>query len=222
MNKLLEARNVSRFFDDGNSEVKAVNNVSLSIDKNEKIVIYGKSGSGKSTLLNLLCGLEKFTKGDISFKNISYENNHKKLTLIRRDFMGFVYQFHYLLNEFTALENTAISAMILGENKKNAMIKAQEILEKFGLVSRLHHFPSQLSGGEKQRVAMARSLINNPDIIFLDEPTGNLDNETSKMLIDFLKNTSDEFNSAVVVATHDSEFRNFGDKILTMDSGVFV
>ena len=113
MNKLLEARNVSRFFDDGNSEVKAVNNVSLSIDKNEKIVIYGKSGSGKSTLLNLLCGLEKFTKGNISFKNISYKNNHKKLTLIRRDFMGFVYQFHYLLNEFTALENTAISAICL-------------------------------------------------------------------------------------------------------------
>lgn len=222
MNNLLVASNISRSFHDGNSEIKAVNNINLIINKNEKIVIYGRSGSGKSTLLNLLCGLEKFTAGNIFFKNVSYENDHNKLTLIRRDCMGFVYQFHHLLKEFTAVENTALSAMIVGENKKNALIKAGEILEKFGLASRLNHFPSQLSGGEKQRVAMARSLINNPDIIFLDEPTGNLDNETSKMVIEFLKNTSDELNSAVVVATHDSEFRNFGDKILTMDSGVFV
>ena len=221
MSKFLELKNISKTFET-NKKLQVIKNLSYNFHKGKIYSLMGPSGSGKSTLLNLLCGLEKFTKGNISFKNISYENNHKKLTLIRRDFMGFVYQFHYLLNEFTALENTAISAMILGEDKKNAMIKAQEILEKFGLVSRLHHFPSQLSGGEKQRVAMARSLINNPDIIFLDEPTGNLDNETSKMLIDFLKNTSEEFNSAVVVATHDSEFRNFGDKILTMDSGVFV
>ena len=136
--------------------------------------------------------------------------------------MGFVYQFHHLLKEFTALENVALSSMIIGISKKNSLSKASKILKKFGLNERLHHFPSQLSGGEKQRVAMARALINEPDLIFLDEPTGNLDNLTSKEVINYLNACANEFKSSIIVATHDPEFREFSDKILTMDSGVFV
>ena len=222
MSNLLEAKNLSRFFQEGNELIKAVNNINFSIKENEKIVIYGRSGSGKSTLLNLLSGLDTYTKGKISYKNISYDNQQNKLSHLRKENMGFVYQFHHLLKEFTALENVALSSMIVGMSKKNSLSKATEILKKFGLSERLHHFPSQLSGGEKQRVAMARALINEPDLIFLDEPTGNLDNQTSKEVINYLNTCVNEFKSSIIVATHDPEFRGFSDKILTMDSGVFV
>ena len=222
MNNLLEAKNLSKFFKEGNEKIKAVNNINFSIKESEKIVIYGRSGSGKSTLLNLLSGLDAYSEGEISYKNFNYKNQHKKLTQLRRDNMGFVYQFHHLLKEFSSVENVALGAMILGENKKKSLEKASIILEKFGLSKRLHHFPSQLSGGEKQRVAMARALINEPNLIFLDEPTGNLDKDTSREVINYLNLLADEFKSSIVVATHDPEFRNFSDKILTMDSGVFV
>ena len=222
MSNLLEAKNLSKFFQEGDELIKAVNNINFSIKENEKIVIYGRSGSGKSTLLNLLSGLDTYTEGNISYKNISYDNQQNKLSHLRKENMGFVYQFHHLLKEFTALENVALSSMIIGISKKNSLSKASEILKKFGLTERLHHFPSQLSGGEKQRVAMARALINEPDLIFLDEPTGNLDNLTSKEVINYLNACANEFKSSIIVATHDPEFRGFSDKILTMDSGVFV
>ena len=222
MNNLLEAKKLSKFYKEGNEEIKAVNNIDFSIKENEKIVIYGRSGSGKSTLLNLLSGLDTYSDGQISYKNYKYENQHRKLTQLRKESMGFVYQFHHLLKEFTSIENVALGSMISGENKKRSLDQASDILDKFGLSERLNHFPSQLSGGEKQRVAMARALINKPDLIFLDEPTGNLDKDTSKEVINYLNQLTDEFKSSIIVATHDPEFRNFSDKILTMDSGVFV
>jgi len=222
MNNLLEAKKLSKFYKEGNEEIKAVNNIDFSIKENEKIVIYGRSGSGKSTLLNLLSGLDTYSEGQISYKNYKYENQHRKLTQLRKESMGFVYQFHHLLKEFTSIENVALGSMISGENKKRSLEQASDILDKFGLSERLNHFPSQLSGGEKQRVAMARALINKPDLIFLDEPTGNLDKDTSKEVINYLNQLTDEFKSSIIVATHDPEFRNFSDKILTMDSGVFV
>ena len=222
MNNLLEANNLSKIFKEGNEEIKAVNNIDFSIKENEKIVIYGRSGSGKSTLLNLLSGLDTYSDGEISYKNYKYDNQHRQLIQLRKESMGFVYQFHHLLKEFTSIENVALGSMILGDNKKKSLEKASDILDKFGLSERLNHFPSQLSGGEKQRVAMARALINKPDLIFLDEPTGNLDKDTSKEVISYLNQLAGEFKSSIIVATHDPEFRNFGDKILTMDSGVFV
>ena len=222
MNNLLEAKNLSKFYKEGNEEIKAVNKIDFSIKENEKIVIYGRSGSGKSTLLNLLSGLDTYSDGEISYKNYKYDNEHKQLTRLRKESMGFVYQFHHLLKEFTSIENVALGSMISGENKKRSLEQASDILDKFGLSERLNHFPSQLSGGEKQRVAMARALINKPDLIFLDEPTGNLDKDTSKEVINYLNQLTDEFKSSIIVATHDPEFRNFSDKILTMDSGVFV
>jgi lipoprotein-releasing system ATP-binding protein len=222
MNNLLEAKKLSKFYKEGDEEVKAVNKIDFSIKENEKIVIYGRSGSGKSTLLNLLSGLDAYSDGEISYKNYKYNNQHKQLTQLRKGSMGFVYQFHHLLKEFTSIENVALGSMISGENKKRSLKKASDILDKFGLSERLNHFPSQLSGGEKQRVAMARALINKPDLIFLDEPTGNLDKDTSKEVINYLNQLTNEFKSSIIVATHDPEFRNFSDKILTMDSGVFV
>jgi len=222
MSSLIKTNNLSRIYHQGSSKINAVQNINFELKEKEKIVIYGRSGSGKSTLLNLLCGIEKFSDGEIFYKNTPYKNDHKKLTKIRRENMGFVYQFHFLLNEFTAAENVSLGAMIFGTNKKDSILKAKEILDKFGLVSRLNHFPGQLSGGEKQRVAMARALINKPDVVFLDEPTGNLDNDTAKEVINFLDSSVEESNASVVVATHDPEFRSFGDKILTMDSGIFV
>ena len=222
MNNLLEAKKLSKFYQEGNEEIKAVNNIDFSIKENEKIVIYGRSGSGKSTLLNLLSGLDTYSDGQISYKNYKYDNQHRKLTQLRKESMGFVYQFHHLLKEFTSIENVALGSMISGDNKKRSLEKASDILDRFGLSERLNHFPSQLSGGEKQRVAMARALINKPDLIFLDEPTGNLDKDTSKEVINYLNQLTDEFKSSIIVATHDPEFRNFSDKILTMDSGVFV
>ena len=173
-------------------------------------------------MLNLLSGLDVYSDGEISYKNYNYDNQHKRLTQLRKESMGFVYQFHHLLKEFTSIENVALGSMILGKNKKRSLEKASDILNKFGLAERLNHFPSQLSGGEKQRVAMARALINKPDLIFLDEPTGNLDKDTSREVINYLNQLADEFKSSIIVATHDPEFRNFSDKILTMDSGVFV
>jgi lipoprotein-releasing system ATP-binding protein len=222
MNNLLKAKNLSKFYKEGDEEIKAVNKIDFSIKENEKIVIYGRSGSGKSTLLNLLSGLDTYSDGEISYKNYKYNNQHKQLTQLRKGSMGFVYQFHHLLKEFTSIENVALGSMISGENKKRSLKKASDILDKFGLSERLNHFPSQLSGGEKQRVAMARALINKPDLIFLDEPTGNLDKDTSKEVINYLNQLTNEFKSSIIVATHDPEFRNFSDKILTMDSGVFV
>jgi lipoprotein-releasing system ATP-binding protein len=222
MNNLLKAKNLSKFYKEGDEEIKAVNKIDFSIKENEKIVIYGRSGSGKSTLLNLLSGLDTYSDGEISYKNYKYDNQHKQLTQLRKGSMGFVYQFHHLLKEFTSIENVALGSMISGENKKRSLEKASDILDKFGLSERLNHFPSQLSGGEKQRVAMARALINKPDLIFLDEPTGNLDKDTSKEVINYLNQLTNEFKSSIIVATHDPEFRNFSDKILTMDSGVFV
>ena len=218
MENIIQLKKVNKWYGD----FHVLKDIDFEVSEKEKVVICGPSGSGKSTLLNLLSGLDTYSDGQISYKNYKYENQHRKLTQLRKESMGFVYQFHHLLKEFTSIENVALGSMISGENKKRSLEQASDILDKFGLSKRLNHFPSQLSGGEKQRVAMARALINKPDLIFLDEPTGNLDKDTSKEVINYLNQLTDEFKSSIIVATHDPEFRNFSDKILTMDSGVFV
>ena len=140
MNNLLEAKNLSKSFKEGDEEIKAVNNIDLSIKENEKVVIYGRSGSGKSTLLNLLSGLDTYSDGEISYKNYKYDNQHKRLTQLRKESMGFVYQFHHLLKEFTSIENVALGSMILGENKKRSLEKASDILEEHHLLLKLESF----------------------------------------------------------------------------------
>ena len=222
MNKIFTEDLSKTFITDGikNSVLRDIN---FSISQGETCSIIGASGCGKSTFLHLLAKLDDYSSGKIFFNEINYSDlNSDSSASLRLDNFGFVYQFHHLLKEFTSIENVALGSMILGENKKRSLEKASDILDKFGLAERLNHFPSQLSGGEKQRVAMARALINKPDLIFLDEPTGNLDKDTSREVINYLNQLADEFKSSIIVATHDPEFRNFSDKILTMDSGVFV
>ena len=220
---VIEISQLSQYFQQGQTRLEILKDVSLKITAGEMVGLVGPSGSGKSTLLHLAGLLERPSGGKIIYMGQDCElmTDHQR-TKLRLHEIGFIYQFHHLLKEFTALENVALSSMIIGISKKNSLSKASEILKKFGLTERLHHFPSQLSGGEKQRVAMARALINEPDLIFLDEPTGNLDNLTSKEVINYLNACANEFKSSIIVATHDPEFREFSDKILTMDSGVFV
>ena len=222
MNNLLEARELSKVFEEGNKLIKAVNKINFQINTNEKIVIYGRSGSGKSTLLNLLSGLDMFSEGQIIYKNLHYENDNNKLTFLRRKNMGFVYQFHHLLKEFTAVENVALSAMILGIDKHKSLSEASKILEKFDLSDRLNHFPSQLSGGEKQRVAMARSLINKPSVIFADEPSGNLDSTNAKILHELFFELREGHNHTFVIVTHNRELAKMSDRMLEMKDGLII
>ena len=214
-------KKATKFYKEGNEEIKAVNNINFSIKENEKVVIYGRSGSGKSTLLNLLSGLDVYSDGEISYKNYKYDNQHKQLTQLRKESMGFVYQFHHLLKEFTSIENVALGSMILGENKKRSLEKASDILNKFGLTERLNHFPSQLSGGEKQRVAMARALINKPDLIFLDEPTGNLDKESGINILNILKDLNNQ-GKTVIMITHNQEHASMFKKVIELVDGKIV
>ena len=200
--------------------VKA-HNVSLEIFENEIIVLTGRSGSGKSTLLHLLAGLEKKTSGSIFFKENDYDKlKPNELTCLRRTEMGFVYQFHYLLNELSAQENVSLPLKLNNVNQDKAIAASIEILDSLGLGHRIDHKPSELSGGEKQRVAIARSLVHSPSLVILDEPTGDLDTQTSLEVINSLKKFVSDKKSSLLIATHDDNFQKIADRKLMMDSGI--
>lgn len=188
-------------------KVEALKDVSFDVEEGEYIAIMGESGSGKTTLLNIIGLLDTPTSGEIKFdnNNINYSNEKIK-NIIRNKKIGFVFQFHYLLNEFTALENVMIPALIDTKlNKIQLRSKAKELLELVELGHRIDHKPLELSGGEKQRVAIARALINDPNIILADEPTGNLDLETSETISELFKKINEEKQQTIVIVTHSSE-----------------
>ena len=221
MNNILKANQLSKTFNAKTIPVNAVKEVNIKIREGEITVLTGRSGSGKSTLLHLLAGLEQKTSGTIFYKNQSYDDlNSKKLTELRRSDMGFVYQFHYLLNELTAIENVSLPLLMNNFEKKEALEKSKEILNTLGLSHRFSHKPSELSGGEKQRVAIARSMVHSPSLVILDEPTGDLDSKTSLDVIESLKNYVKDINSSLLIATHDENFKEISDQTLTMDSGI--
>ena len=185
---ILEAKNIEKTYNEGSNKLTIIKNSSFILEKGEIVSFVGESGSGKSTLLQLCGLLDKPTSGDILINGISTKNlPNNKLTEIRKNNIGFVYQSHNLFPEFTALENVMIPLMIR-KNEKNIKDKAKSLLSDLGLENRIHHKPSALSGGEKQRVAIARALIYEPRIIFLDEPTGNLDSKNSTEIMNLLKN----------------------------------
>ena len=222
-NKVIELKNVNKIYKTKAEEIHILKNVNLSFSKGNFVSIQGKSGSGKTTLLNILGLLDVPTNGDmlIDDKIINYRNEKIK-NKIRNEKMGFVFQFHYLLNEFTALENVMMPALINKKfNKKEVREKAMELLELVGLSERVKHKPLELSGGEKQRVAIARSMINDPEIILADEPTGNLDTETSLVINNLFKKINEEKKQSIIIVTHSLELANLAEYKYKIEKGEF-
>ena len=184
-------------------------------------VIVGASGAGKSTLLHILSGLDNADEGEVKIKGTNiFSLSDDKLSKFRNKHIGFVFQFHHLLPEFDAIENVAIPLMIFGETKLNSAKRAEELLALVGMSERLHHKPAELSGGEQQRVAVARALANNPDIIFADEPTGNLDSVNSEALHKLFVKLRDELKVTFLIVTHNQQLVGLGDKVFEMKDGV--
>lgn len=197
-----------------------LDNINLSIGFREVVSIVGSSGAGKTTLLQLLGTLDKPTKGTIKIANQEpLRMSANQLAHFRNTEIGFVFQFHQLLPEFNALENVMMPALIGGLSQKEAQEKASHLLEKMGLSDRMNHFPSTLSGGEQQRVAVARSIVNKPKVLFADEPTGNLDAQFAHSLHELFFQLRDDFDLTIVIVTHNSELANMADRVLTMDKG---
>ena len=222
-NKIIELKNVNKIYKTKAEEIHILKNINLSFSKGNFVSIQGKSGSGKTTLLNILGLLDVPTNGDmfIDEKKINYKNEKIK-NRIRNEKIGFVFQFHYLLNEFTALENVMMPALINKKfNKKEVREKAMELLELVGLSERVKHKPLELSGGEKQRVAIARSMINDPEIILADEPTGNLDTETSLVINNLFKKINEEKKQSIIIVTHSLELANLAEYKYKIEKGEF-
>ena len=206
-NTIFDLKNISKEYRTKAETINVLKNINLKLNQGDFVSIQGKSGSGKTTLLNIIGLLDTPTSGEIKFdnNNINYSNEKIK-NIIRNKKIGFVFQFHYLLNEFTALENVMIPALIDTKlNKIQLRSKAKELLELVELGHRIDHKPLELSGGEKQRVAIARALINDPNIILADEPTGNLDLETSETISELFKKINEEKQQTIVIVTHSSE-----------------
>lgn len=204
-------------------DLQVLKGISLSVDSGEIVSIVGASGAGKTTLLQILGTLDRPSSGYLSFNGIEITTMSKlELSKFRNQSIGFIFQFHHLLPEFTALENVCIPAFIGKTPKEAAEKRAIELLDYLGLSDRIDHKPSELSGGEQQRVAVARSLINRPAIIFADEPSGNLDSKNARELHELFFKLRKEFNQAFVIVTHNDELADMADRKLTMSDGKIV
>ena len=213
---MLKATNIYKSF----NNIDVLKDVSIEIKKGKIISIIGKSGAGKSTLLYILSTLDKPSRGDIFFNNKKINNlKGDYLAEFRNKNIGFIFQFHNLLSEFSVLENVCMPALISSSETKKIKEKAIDLLKKLNLSDRMSHKPNELSGGEQQRVAIARSLINSPDIIFADEPTGNLDIENSKNFIKLIQKCNKDFNQTFVIVTHNKDFLKVSDYSFTLNDG---
>ena len=222
-NDIIKLENINKIYKTKAEEIHILKDVNLSFKKGEFASIQGKSGSGKTTLLNILGLLDQPTNGIIKIDGEEISQKNEKIkNEIRNEKIGFVFQFHYLLNEFSALENLMIPALInKNEDKKDIRKRAEELLVLVGLEHRAAHKPLELSGGEKQRVAIARSMINNPDIILADEPTGNLDTETSFLINNLFKKINEEKNQSIIIVTHSLELANLTNNKYKIEKGEF-
>jgi len=214
---MLEIINLNKSFGKGESAIHVLNSFSMAAEAGERVAIVGQSGAGKSTLLQIIGGLDAADSGIVRFKNDNiFDKKGKELDRYRNRDVGFVFQFHYLLDDFTAFENVMMPAMIAGEDTRENREYARELLSRFGLADRETHFPSQLSGGEQQRTALARALMNRPSLILADEPTGSLDKKNSEEVLsmfDSLKNDG----ITVLIVTHDEEIARSCDRIVKME-----
>jgi lipoprotein-releasing system ATP-binding protein len=225
MNKtsILECRQLTKRYNQGGLDVEVLKGVNLSIGIGERVAIMGASGSGKSTLLHLLGGLEKASGGEVVLDNVNLNKvSAARLARLRNSSLGFIYQSHHLLGEFTVLENAAMPLLIAGLSVKEARARAIDLLQRVGLGHRIEHKPGEISGGERQRAAIARALINKPKCVLADEPTGNLDSKTADQTYQLMLELNQELNVSFLVVTHDHELAARMGKVLHMEDGVIV
>jgi lipoprotein-releasing system ATP-binding protein len=216
---ILEAKDIHKSYD----TVEVLKGIDLVVDQGEIVSIVGSSGAGKSTLLHIIGTLDRPDSGSITINGINpFTLNDKSLSRFRNRHIGFIFQFHHLLPEFTATENVFIPLLLNGVSKTDATRRAEELLALLGLSARRHHKPSELSGGEQQRVAVARALANSPSIVLADEPSGNLDSQNARELHQLFFQLRQQFNQTFVIVTHNEELANMADRKLTMKDGRFI
>ncbi len=220
---ILTIKNLEKTFSAAAETLTILKNLNLEVSTGQKVVITGESGSGKSTLLNIIGGLDTATKGKvIAGKFMVTDLDENELSAYRSQFLGLIFQFHYLLKDFNALENVFLPAYMNGMPRKEAMQKARQLLCDVGMEHRLTHTPSKLSGGERQRVAVARSLINDPSLVLADEPTGNLDPENATIVSDMLFSLAERYNKTLILVTHDMDLATRGDVHFKVEKGNLV
>ena len=219
MSNIIECRSLCFSYSEGENKTTVLDNLNFEVKPGEKVAIIGQSGCGKSTILNLIAGLDKSSTGDVLINNSNIAKlNEKDRTELRSKNLGFVYQFHHLLNDFSSLYNVSLPLLIKGIDKRKAVKLAEDILKKVGLEKRLKHKPSQLSGGERQRVAIARAMISEPECLLADEPTGNLDANNAKEVLDLIVELNDSKRTALLIVTHDLSIANMMDRKLELSN----
>ncbi len=219
---MLRATNIAKDYNDGiRNDLHVLNDITFSLAHGETSAIIGSSGSGKTTLLNILGGLDEPTSGQVLLNDVDvHKLSERQRCIVRNKNFGFIYQFHHLLPEFTALENVAMPLLIKGSSIAQARQRAEKVLTNVGLIKRFHHKPSELSGGERQRAAIARALVHQPECILADEPTGNLDRKNAEQAIELIIDLNKQYNTSLVIVTHDLKIAERMDTIYTLEDGV--
>ena len=223
MKTIIEVKNLCKSYMSGEKPLKVLDNIDLSIHQGDFISLMGPSGSGKSTLLNIIGTMDTPNSGEIwiAGKQVTHMQENQ-LAMFRLKHIGFVFQFHYLLPEFSIEENVAMPLMISGQNRQQAIMNAREMLDYLGMTERMHHFPAEISGGEKQRAVIGRALINNPDILLADEPTGNLDKETGTKVLDLFKKIQKDMGQTFFLVTHNEQIAQIAEINYHLDNGKLI
>ena len=220
MDELIRLTNLRKVYRMGDEKIIALNDINLSIQKEEFICLLGTSGSGKSTLLNMMAGLEKPTKGEIIiYDQKLHQMNEKNVTKFRQKYVGFVFQSYNLISTLSAIENVSLGLTFQGVPKAKRDKMAKDMLDSVGLGTRLHHKPSEMSGGQQQRVSIARAFVNKPKIVFADEPTGNLDTKTTMEIMDLITGMAYEYKQTLIIVTHDTEISGYVNRVVYLRDG---
>ena len=220
---IIYVKDVRKVYQMGDEEVVALKRINLKIYKGEVCCIFGTSGSGKSTLLNQLAGMEKPTQGQVFIRRKSISRmGEEELAAFRQEHMSFIFQSYNLLPSMTAVENVAMPLMFKGVERKKREAMAENLLRRVGLSHRLHHYPSQMSGGQQQRAGIARAFVSRPEVVFADEPTGNLDTKTTAEIMDMVMGFARRFNQTIILVTHDPGMSRYADRIVTLVDGVIT